>query len=100
MCCERRGLVRAIGAGRRRHGRLGNAAFATGVRRRRLLRERGRVGRAAPSIRCVVNAAVRYEPSAPADAAADAWKTGVRDRGDGDGFCENAAASDGGGALE
>ena len=45
MCCERRGRVRAIGAGLRRHGRLENEAFATGVRRRRLLRERGRVVR-------------------------------------------------------
>jgi len=44
MCCERRSRVRAIGAGLRRHGRLENAALATGVRRRRLLRERGRVG--------------------------------------------------------
>ena len=52
-------------------------------------------------IRCVVNAAVGYEPSAPAYAGTEAWKTRrARPACDGDGFCENAAASEGGGALE
>ena len=48
-----------------------------------------------------MNAAVGYEPSAPADAGAGFWKTRPsRPACDGDGFCENAAASEGGGALE
>ena len=48
-----------------------------------------------------MNVAVGNEPSALAGAGTDAWKTRrARPACDGDGFCENAAASEGGGALE